>query len=151
MITDKLATFCEATTISTITAGATGKLCGDVYDTQGPSQDNTLTSLGQSPLFLLILVTTTFVGATSTTTFELASDSTANLATSRTTHIRTKDTAVATLVAGYTFILPVPPDITYERYIGVWATSTTADVTTAAISAYLTTNIRAWKAYNNRV
>jgi hypothetical protein len=53
-------------------------------------------------------------------TFTLLSDSTANLATSATTHITTPAYAIADMTAGkkYSFLLPQG---SYERYLGIFA------------------------------
>lgn len=110
----------------------------------------TLRDLGNGrDMFLVIQVTTTFVGATSTTTFDLVSGSTANLATSKTTHASTGAIPVATLVAGYTKVIPLPIEATYARYLGLWQTVATANVTAGAINAFLTNDVAAWRAYED--
>jgi hypothetical protein len=91
------------------------------------------------PLYLVLQVDTAFEGATATIQFELASDSTANLATSKTVHINTGAIAVATWAAGYTLVYALPPTANYERYLGLWMTVGTANVTAGKLNAFLTT------------
>ena len=113
----------------------------DVIDLGGTSQD-----IGNGePIYLVLQVDTAFVGATATIQFQLASDSTANLATSRTNHIDTGAIAVATWAAGYTKIYPLPLE-SYERYLGLWMTVATANVTAGKLNAFLTRNPAKWAA-----
>ncbi len=142
MILDNLLEFADATSAILNIGNA---IIGDVVDT-GASP--TLKDIGNGePMYLVIQVTTTFVGATSTTTFDLVSDSTANLATSKTTHASTGAIPVATLVAGYTKVIPLPIEATYERYVGLWETVATANVTAGAINAFLVRDVAKWTAY----
>lgn len=144
MILDERTEFCDATSAILNIGNA---IIGDVIDLGATP---TLRDLGNGqPLYLVIQVDTTFVGATSTTTFELASDSTANLATSKTVHASTGAIPVATLVAGYTKVIPLPIEATYERYLGLWETVATANVTAGKINAFLTTDVAAWRAYED--
>lgn len=153
---DKRNEFCDSTS-AILASGATGAIIGNVIDTQAPNMGigdatvglgNVLADLGTgTPVYLVIQVDTTFVGATSTTTLSLRSDSTADLATSATTHVTTIAIPVATLIAGYQIVLPIPPDLAVERYVGMWEVVGTANVTAGAISAFLTTDARVWKAY----
>lgn len=142
MILDERTEFCDATSAILAVGSA---IIGDVIDLGATP---TLRDIGNGePLYLVIQVDTTFVGATSTTTFELSSDSTANLATSRTVHASTGAIPVATLVAGYTKVIALPTEVTYERYLGLWETVATADVTAGKINAFLTRNAAKWAAY----
>lgn len=99
-------------------------LVGDVIDLGMTGRD---IGNGQ-PLYLIMVVGTAFDGGAATngtTQFELASDSTANLATSRSTHFLTKAFAAATeLTAGATFCFPLPTSggEPYERFLGIWLT-----------------------------
>lgn len=107
----------------------------------------TLKDIGSGePMYLVLNVDTDFVGATATIQFQLCSDSTANLATSKTVHIDTGAIAVATWVAGYTLIYPLPLTETYERYLGLWMTVATANVTAGKLNAFLTSNVTRWTA-----
>ncbi len=143
MILDERTEFCDATSAILNIGNA---IIGDVIDLGATP---TLRDIGTGePLFLVIQVDTTFVGATSTTTFELASDSTANLATSKTVHVSTGAIPVATLVAGYTKVYALPQEVTYERYLGLWETVATANVTAGKINAFLTSTPAKWAAYD---
>jgi hypothetical protein len=102
-------------------------------------------------LFLVLQVDTAFVGATATIQFQLASDSTADLATSKTIHVDTGAIAVATWAAGYTKVYALPQEATYERYLGLWMTVATANVTAGKLNAFLTTDVSRWTAYPDAV
>lgn len=141
MILDERAEFCDAT--EAIGTGAS-KLVGDVIDRQATS--NTLIDFGAGQeVFFVLQVTTAYSGGTSAQ-FQLASDSTANLATSRTNHIDTGAITVGTLTAGYTKVYRLPVSKTYERYLGVWLTTVGA-VAAGNINAFLTTDASAWAHY----
>lgn len=101
-------------------------------------------------LYLVIQVTTTFVGATATIAFDLVSDSAAALTTSKTTHLTTGAIAVATWAAGYTRVYALPQEKTYERYLGLWMTVATANVTAGAINAFLVRDPSRWIAYSDQ-
>lgn len=139
MILDERTEFCDATSAVLNIGNA---IIGDVIDLGATSQD---IGNGQ-PVYLVIQVDTTFVGTNSTTTFDLCSDSTENLATSKTTHVSTGAIPVASLVAGYTKIIALPIEATYERYLGLWETVATANVTAGKINAFLTTTPAKWTA-----
>lgn len=149
MILDERLEFADATSAILAVGSA---IIGDVVDLKSPTTaPNTLIDLDGSDLYFMVQVATTFVGATSTTQFELASDSTANLATSRTTHFITSAIPVATLVAGYTVCCVRLPSGNYERYLGVWQTVATANVTAGAINAFLTSDPALYRAYADNV
>ncbi len=139
MILDERTEFCDATSAVLNIGNA---IIGDVIDLGATLQD---IGNGQ-PVYLVIQVNTAFVGTNSTTTFDLCSDSTANLATSKTTHVSTGAIPVASLVAGFTKILALPIEATYERYLGLWETVATANVTAGKINAFLTTTPAKWTA-----
>lgn len=141
MILSKFDQFCSATSAILAIGNA---IIGDVMDLGATP---TLRDVGNGEdVYLVIQVITTFVGATSTTQFDLVSDSTANLATSKTTHWSTGAIPVATLVAGYQKVITLPVDSTYERYLGIWETVATANVTAGAINAFLTRDPAKWTA-----
>lgn len=139
MILDERTEFCDETSAVLNIGNA---IIGDVIDLGATSQD---IGNGQ-PVYLVIQVDTTFVGTNSTTTFDLCSDSTANLATSKTTHVSTGAIPVASLAAGFTKIIALPIEATYERYLGLWETVATANVTAGKINAFLTTTPAKWTA-----
>lgn len=135
MIFDKLAEFADATALITATP-TDDAIVGNVMDLGSAP---TLKNLGGGQVMYWVLqVDTAIAGVNGTTEFKLVSDSTANLATSKTTHITTGAVATATLAAGYTFIAPLPATETYERYLGTWATQATATRTAGAVSSYIT-------------
>lgn len=140
MILDERTEFADAAAIALNIGNAIAPNT-DVIDLGGVTQD-----IGNGePLYLVLQVDTAFVGATATIRFQLASDSTANLATSRTDHIDTGAIAVATWAAGYTKIYPLPVE-NYERYLGLWMTVATANVTAGKLNAFLTRTPAKWVA-----
>jgi len=149
MILDERNEFCDATSAVLAIGNA---IIGDVIDLKpSTTNPNTLVDLEGSCMYLVIQVDTTFVGATSTTKFELASDSTADLATSKTVHYATPAIPVATLVAGYVVCAVELPSGSYERYLGLWETVATANVTAGKINAFLTSDPALWRAYADNV
>lgn len=145
MILDDRLEFCDATAANGSTVSI---LVGDVVDTHVGTL-NTLQNMGACPLYFVVQVTTAYSGGTSAQ-FQLATDSTANLATSKTVHIDTGAIAVATLVAGYQLVFTLPNSHTYERYMGVWLT-TVGVVAAGAINAFLTEDPQLWNAYADNV
>jgi hypothetical protein len=144
MILDERTEFADAAAIALNIGNAIAPNT-DVVDT---GSTNTLKDLGSGkPVYLVLNVDTTFVGATATIQFQFSSDSTANLATSKTVHIDTGAIAVATWVAGYTKIYALPIEATYERYLGLWMTVATANVTAGKLNAYLVSDVSKWVAY----
>lgn len=149
MILDERLEFCDATSAILAVGNA---LIGDVVDLKSPTTaPNTTIDMEGSDLYLILQVDTTFVGATSTTKFELCSDSTADLATSKTVHYATADIPVATLVAGYRICAVKLPSGSYERYLGIWETVGTANVTAGKINAFLTSDPALYRAYADNV
>ncbi len=113
----------------------------------------TLRDIGTGqPLYLVLQAETAFAGSGATVKFELASDSTANLATSKTIHIDTGAISLGTdnagwAIAGYTKVYALPMEVTYERYLGLWMTVASANVTAGKLNAFLTTDPARWTAY----
>ena len=135
MITDALLLFSDAGQFDV--AAATPEIT-DVIDLHAgkTSPSNTLTGFGVGEnLYGFINVDTAFVGATATMTFRLKSDSTADLATSATTHWTSEAIPVATLAASYQLVFTLPQQDTYERYLGLHLTAATADFTAGNITA----------------
>jgi hypothetical protein len=146
MILDERLEFCDATSC---VANVGNAILGDVIDL-GASP--TLQDIGNGePLYLVIQVDTAVVGTTSTVQLQLASDSTANLATSKTVHIDTGAIAEATLVAGYTLIYPLPVGATYERYLGIWETVGTNNLSAGKLNIFLTHDVAKWTPYADNV
>lgn len=113
---------------------------------RGASPELVDLGVGAKQMFLVLAVTTSFVGATATINFDLLSDSVPALTTSPTTHWSSGAIGVATWVAGYRKIIPLPIEETYERYLGLWMTVGTANVTAGAIDAFLTDQPDAYRA-----
>jgi hypothetical protein len=146
MILDERLEFADA--LSCV-ANVGNAILGDVIDL-GASP--TLRDIGNGePLYLVIQVDTAVVGTTSTVQWQLASDSTANLATSKTVHLDTGAIAEAALVAGYTKIYALPVEATYERYLGLWQTVAVNNLSAGKINAFLTREPAKWASYPNAI
>lgn len=152
MILDELLEFADATSVA---AGAGTALIGDVIDLGATPQD-----LGVGTEMYLVVQTATSIitgGAAGTIKFQLASDAQAAIATdgSATVHIDTGtfvtdgDDANALDAGAYIFVGALPSGAArpYERYLGILATIATTTVTAGAINAFLTSDLKYWKAY----
>lgn len=127
-------------------------ILGDVIDLKSPTiAPNTLIDLDGADLYLVGQVDTTFVGTGATVQFQLASDSTADLATSKTVHYDTGAIALATLVAGYRICAIKLPSGSYERYLGLWETVAAANVTAGKVNFFLTKDPALFKPYADYV
>ena len=134
-IIDYNAQFCDA---DTITATVTDAIIGDVYDTGATPTTKDLGTNGGRPIYLVISIDDAVTSnGSATVEFTLLSDSTANLATSATTHWRSGDIPKATLTAGHVICVPLPPGL-YERYLGLFANTKTQTLNAGSCSAYLT-------------
>jgi hypothetical protein len=146
MILDERSEFCDATSVVINVGNA---IVGDVMDL---GAEPTLRDIGNGqPLYLVIQVDTAVVGTTSTLQLQLCSDSTANLATSKTVHLDTGAIAEATLVAGYTKVYALPAEATYERYLGLWETVAVNNLSAGKINAFLTRDVSKWVALPDAV
>lgn len=145
MIMDELNEFCDATALNTGAAGS--YLLGDVMDL---GANGTLKAFGQGrPVYWVVQVATTATsGGSATGNIILASDAQAAIATdgSATVHAQTGAIAVATLVAGYRRVIPLPVDKLYERYLGTLQTTAVAAFTAGAIDSFLTLDPAGWYA-----
>jgi len=92
------------------------------------------------PMYLVIRVTTTFVGATGTCNFRLRSDDTASIDPSTSTaHWESGAIAVADLAEGKTFVVALPIEgNAYEQYLGLQYVVATASFTAGGVDSYLT-------------
>ena len=149
MILDERNEFADAVSV----AGSAGTaLIGDVIDLGSVSRD-----IGNGQQLYLVIQTDTEIitgGSAGTIKFQLASDSTADLATSATVHfdtgtLVTDDAAAndARLNAGGIIAAVALPMGTYERYLGILATIATTTVTEGKINAFLTADVSKWAAY----
>lgn len=150
MILDERNEFADAVSVA---AAAGTALIGDVIDLGASARDM---GAGE-PLYLVITTDTEIItgGSAGTIKFQLASDSTADLATSATVHLDTgtlvtDDSAAndARLNAGgVIFIGQLPQGALYERYLGILAVIATTTVTAGKINAFLTHDVANWRAY----
>jgi hypothetical protein len=148
MILDERNEFADAVSVA---AAAGTALIGDVIDLGSVSRD---IGNGQ-PLYLVIQTDTEIItgGSAGTIKFQLASDSTDNLATSATVHFDTgtlvTDDSAANddrLNAGGVIAAVALPMGTYERYLGILCTIGTTTVTAGKINAFLTSDVSKWVA-----
>lgn len=131
---------------SLIGDAATTYILGDVIDL---GSTPTLRDLANGePIYLVVRISTAVLaaGGAANVTFRLASDSTANLATSPTIHLNSGALAKGTLVAGYTVFAVALPQGSYERYLGVTYTPDTNATTAGKADAFLTKDIAKWVA-----
>jgi hypothetical protein len=155
MILDERNEFADAVSVA---AAAGTALIGDVIDLGTAARD-----IGSSspPLYLVIQTDTEIItgGSAGTIEFRLASDSTANLATSPTVHFSTgtlvTDDAAANdarlNAGGFIAIVPLPLGALYERYLGILAVIGTTTVTAGKINAFLTPDVSQYRAYADNV
>lgn len=142
MILDERLEFADA--LSCV-ANVGNAILGDVIDLGATP---TLRDIGAGEqLYFVIQVDTAITGTTSTVQWQLASDSTANLATSKTVHADTGAIAEATLVAGYQIAIPLPLAATYERYLGIWQTVGTNNLSAGKINAFITHDVAQYTSY----
>ena len=131
--------FCTDQDSADAMAVTTGTISANVIDCQSTP---TLRDLGIRPMFVECIVTEAFTAAgdggseLTSLNIKVQSDSTANLATSVSTHA-SKDIAVASLTLGARFFLTLEAGQTYERYLGLRFTQTAEVGASGKISAYL--------------
>jgi hypothetical protein len=102
------------------------------------------------PLFIVFLVTTTFVGAGATVTPSLQTDD--NSAFSSAATVRTYDTFAALTPAGtfrYYEIEPISALGTYERHIRVLYTVAGGTLTASGFTSFLAKDLAAFRAYTS--
>ena len=133
MLLDERNEFADALNIF---ASAGTALIGDVIDL-GVARD---IGHGQ-PLYLVIQVTTAFVGSGATVDFRLRSDGVAAIhATTSTPHLSTGPLTITQLALGKQHVIPLPLEgVPYEQFLGVQAVTATATTTAGAVNAFLTT------------
>jgi hypothetical protein len=145
MILDERNEFCDATSAILAIGNA---IIGDVIDLKpSTTNPNTLTDIEGSDQYLVIQVDTTIVAVGGTVKFALCSDSTADLATSKTTHFETAAIPAASLVAGYVAACVPVPMGNYERYLGIWETVAGTNASAGKINAFLTRNPGMYRAF----
>ena len=148
MILDDYTRFADGVALNTGAAGTYN--VGDIINMEA------LRDLGQGePLYLVILVTTTAIsGGSATGQFQLVSDATSTISTTtQTVHATGAAVAVADMVAGKKMMVIALPmeDPAYEQYLGIQQITGTAAFTAGNVTAFLTPNVSAWKAYADAV
>lgn len=130
---DKLNEFCDATSLNTGTTAAA--VVGNVIDL-----GNTSNFPGNSDIWCVIKVQTSVTSdGSATVQFKLNSSTLVALTGgTTTTHFDSGALAKTTLVAGYTVAAFKLPRGTYQRYLGIFQTNATAELTAGKIDAYLT-------------
>lgn len=144
MIMDKLSELASKSSMSFVGTGRA--VVGNTIYTGGRDMG------AGKPLYLIIEVDTAFVGATSKTSFELVSDAQDPVLAdgTATIHYKSADIPVATLVAGYRLVVPLPSfNPPYEAYLGLVQNVTTAALSAGKINAFLTMDAHGWQAYPN--
>jgi hypothetical protein len=153
MILDESLEFADATSVA---AAAGTALIGDVIDLGAAARD-----IGTGETLYLVITTAVEIitgGAAGTIKFQLASDADAAIATngSATVHYDTgtfvtdgTDANAAQLKAGAVICAIALPmeGVAYERYLGILCVTATTTTTAGAINAFLTRDVRKWRAY----
>lgn len=149
MILDERLEFCDGTNAAKAAGNA---ILGDVIDLGATP---TLRDIGAGePLYLVIQAETAFTGA-GNLTFELRSDSGAALTESPTTHLTAVDAEAYTVwTAGHMKVVALPQEVAYERYLGIWYTTSgtiTGGTTNSTVNIFLTCDPSRWTAYDNGI
>jgi len=143
MILDSTTEFADATSVGT--PNNTTVNVGNTIDTE------VIRDIGAGhPLYFVVTVDTAITsGGAATVAFLLVSDSSDTIATdgTATKHIETDAIAKASLVAGYTMVVPLPSvNPEYERHLAFQVKETAGQALTAgAVNAFLTQDPTGWK------
>jgi hypothetical protein len=129
------------------TTGAGRVNFGDPIDTKTARDIGTGT-----PLYVCLLVTTSFVGSGASVEFIVTSDATSTIATDgSSTDVATFGIKViADLTAGARFFLELP-SIDSERWLAVQSRSTGANTTAGAVTVFITEQKPRWRPYPEAV
>jgi hypothetical protein len=146
MFMDDTLEFADATSNGTPNSSTVN--VGDIIDTSAISRD---IGSGQ-PLYLIITVDTAVTsGGSATVAFLMVSDATTTIAVNGTAtkHIETDAIAVASLVAGYKMVVPLPSgNPTYERYLAFQVKETSGNALNGGnVNAFLTVDPHGWTSY----
>ncbi len=109
------------------------------------------------PMYLVVQVTTAIVsGGSATVRFKLVSDSTSTIAVdgTATEHAAMESTAVALLVAGFQWIVALPPEgsVAYQQFLAFQVEEDAGQALNGgAVNAFLTPNPRSYQGYPDAV
>jgi hypothetical protein len=98
-------------------------------------------------LYLVVVVDTTFTDAGSDSTVTVTLETDDNEAFSSATAVQTIGTFAALTAAGSRLVARLQPDAGWEQYVRAYYTVANGNLTTGALTAFLTTDIQAWTAY----
>lgn len=149
MILDERTEFCDSTAVNT--GGAGNYTLGDQIDL-GASQRRDLG--GDGAPYVVIQVDTGLVGTTGTITFQLVSADDAVLTTNPIVHLQsaafstTAGSGTTTLAPGTVLLKAQVPIDFCRRFLGIRQVTATAATSAGAISAFLTMDSNAWRAYD---
>jgi hypothetical protein len=142
MFMDSRLEFADATSVGT--PNNTTVNVGDIIDS------SVIRDVGAGhPLYLVITIDTAVTsGGSATVAFLMVSDSTTTIAVNGTAtkHSETDAIAVASLVAGYELVVPLPSvNPAYERYLAFQVKETAGQALTAGnVNAFLTLDPPGW-------
>ena len=141
-----------ADAVSVGTPNSTTVNVGDIVDS------DFVRDLGTGePMYFMVQVTTAIIsGGAATVRFKLVSDSTETIAVdgTQTEHATSDSIAVASLIVGFEFLVPLPPEggIAYERFLAFQVEEDAGQALTGgAVNAFLTPNPRSYRAYADAV
>jgi len=147
MFMDDTLEFADATSVGT--PNNTTVNVGDIIDTGSIVRD---IGAGQNLYLVITIDTLVTSGGSATVAFLMVSDATTTIAVdgTATKHMESDAIPVATLVAGYKMVIPLPtasPD--YERYLAFQVKETAGQALTAGnVNAYLTLDPQGpWTSY----
>ena len=153
MLIDSNLEMCDATSAALNTSDGITKV-GDHIDIHPLTGDNATIDLsGGEPIYLVIEVTTAFVGSGANYKIDLTSSTETALTGGTTKNIWPTGTLAVNddyWAAGERWIVSLPQD-DYLRYLGIRATATSANVTAGNINAFITKDVTNWTSTNTRV
>lgn len=147
MIMDRLSEFADNVTLSTSTGRSN---VGNAIDTTLAGIRDFGGGASAPPIFLVIAPTVALTsGGSATVEFQLVSDSTDPVADngSATEHLSTVAQPIANFAVGTHYAFPLPAGRIHERYLGISMVVGSTALTGGAISAFLTLQPQAYRAY----
>ena len=152
MLIDSNLEMCDATSAALTTAAGITKV-GDHIDIHPLTGDNATIDLsGGEPIYLVIEVTTAFVGSGASYKIELTTSTETALTGGTTENIWTTGSlglSSGAWAAGERWIATLPR-ADYYRYLGIRGTATGANVTAGAINAFITKDVENWTSTDTR-